>query len=122
VGEFRQGKEFGPVILLIDAEGSEVLFYGLVLPLGLAVGLRVEGGRESLVDAHVGADSTPESAGELRSTVGDEIVWYAVVADHVLEKHTCQFQLVDNLSAGQVDCHLSQSIDCDQNPGVSRLG
>jgi len=78
--------------LLIVAEGLEVLFHGLVLPLGLAVGLRVEGGRESVVDAHVGADSSPESAGELRSAVGDDIVWYAVLADHVLEKLRWQFR------------------------------
>ena len=108
--------------MLIVAEGSEVLFYGLVRVLGLAVGLRVEGGRQSVVDAYVGSDLKPESAGELRSAVGDNSVWYAVLVDHVLEKHMCQFRGVDILLAGQVDRHLSQSIDYDQNPGVSRLG
>jgi len=107
VCDFRQGKEFGPVLLLIDTEGSEVLLHGLVLPLGLAVGLQVEGGPESVVDAHVGAHSSSELAGDLRSAVGDGIVWYAMLADHVLKKHTCQFRLVDILSGGQVDCHLS---------------
>jgi hypothetical protein len=68
------------------------LFHGLVLPLGLAVGLQVEGGRESVVNAHVGADSSPESAGVLRSAVDDDIVWYAMLAHHVLEKHTCQLR------------------------------
>jgi len=52
--------EFGPFIFLIVAEGSEVLFHGLILALGLAIGLRVKGGRESVVDAHVGAESSPE--------------------------------------------------------------
>jgi hypothetical protein len=59
VREFCQREEFDPVVLLVVAEGSEVLFHGLVLLLGLAVGLRVEGGLESVVDAHVGADSSP---------------------------------------------------------------
>jgi len=104
--EFRQRKEFSPVVLLAVAEGSEILFHGLVLLLGLVVGLRVEGGRESVVDAHVGADSSPESAGELGSAVGDDIVWYAMLADHVPEKHTCQFRWVDILSAGLVNRHL----------------
>jgi len=99
--------EFGPVILIIVAEGSEVLFRGLVLPLGQAFGLRVEGGQESVVDTHVGADSSPELAGELRSAVGDNIVWYAVLADHLLEHYTFQFRWVDILSAGQVNRHLS---------------
>jgi hypothetical protein len=79
-------------MLLIVSEGSEVLVHGLILPLGLAVGLRVESSRELVVDAHVGADSSPELAGELRSAVSDDIVWYAVIADSAVKKHTCQFR------------------------------
>jgi hypothetical protein len=99
VREIRQGEEFGTVILFIIAERSEVLFRGVVQLLGLAVGLRVDRCRELVVDAHVGADSSPEWAGELCSTVGDDIVWYIVRADHDLENHTCQFPSVDILSA-----------------------
>jgi len=47
--------EFGPVILLIVAEGSTVLFRGQVLLLGLPVRQHVEGSQESQIDAHVGA-------------------------------------------------------------------
>ena len=90
--EFCHRKEFDPVVLLIVAEGSEVLFHGLVLLLGLAVGLQVEAGGESVVNAHVGADSRPESAGELRSADGNDIVFCAMLADHMLEKHKCQFR------------------------------
>jgi hypothetical protein len=45
VGEIRQWQELNPVILLVVAEGAEILFHGLILALGLAVGLWVEGGR-----------------------------------------------------------------------------
>jgi hypothetical protein len=58
--------EFGLDVLLLLAEGSEVLFHGLVLPLGLAIGLLVAGGKESVVNAHGGAHSNPESADALR--------------------------------------------------------
>jgi hypothetical protein len=75
------------------------LFQGLVLLLGLAVGPPVECGQESVVNAHVGADWSPDSAGELRSAVGDDIVWSAMLADHVVEKHMFQFQGLDILSA-----------------------
>jgi hypothetical protein len=51
--------EIGPVILLIVAEGSEALIHGLVLQLGPAVSLQMEGGRQSVVDAHEGADLNP---------------------------------------------------------------
>jgi len=47
------GKEFGPVLLLTVAEGSEVVFHGLVLPHRLAVSLQVEGSQLSVVNAHV---------------------------------------------------------------------
>ena len=51
----------------------------------------MEGSRESVVNAHVEADLSPESAGELHSTVSDDVVCYTMLADHVLEKHICQF-------------------------------
>jgi len=92
VRKFCQRKEFDPGVLLLVAEGSEVSFLGLVLALGLAVSLRVEGGRELVVEAHVGADSSPNMACELRSADGDDIVLYAMLADHILEKHTCHFR------------------------------
>jgi len=106
VHEFRQKTEFGPVVLLVVADGSNILFDGLVLPLGLAVDLRAEGSWESVVDAHVGADLSPESASELRCAVCNTIVWYTMLADHVLGKHTCQFLWVDMLLVGQLNCHL----------------
>lgn len=89
VPEFCHSKEFGPVILRIVAAGSGVLYQGLVLPLSLAGGLPVKGGRELLVDAHVGANSGPESACKLGSTVGDYGISDAMLPDHVLKKHTC---------------------------------
>jgi len=106
VRKFHQRKEFGPVVLLVVAAGWEVLFHGLVLPFGLAVCLVVEGGQESIVDTHVGEDSSRESAGELRSAVGDDVVVYAMLADHVLEEHRCHFRWVDFLAAGHVHPHL----------------
>ena len=44
VCKFRQWQELNPVILLIVAEGGEILFHGLIMVLGLAVGLWVKGG------------------------------------------------------------------------------
>jgi len=72
---------------------------------------------ESVIYAHVRADSSPESAGELRATVRDDVIWYAMFADHVLEEHPCQLRLVDMFPAEQVNRHLSQSVDNYQNPG-----
>jgi hypothetical protein len=47
------------VVLCEVAEGSEIMFHRLVPPLGLAVSLRVEDSRQSVVNTHVGAVSSP---------------------------------------------------------------
>ena len=51
VGKLRHGKKSCPIILLEVDKSSEVGFHPTILPLSLAVRLRMEGGRESLLDA-----------------------------------------------------------------------
>ena len=51
VSELRHGKKSCPIILLEVDKGSEVGFHHTILPLRLAVRLRVEGGGESPLDA-----------------------------------------------------------------------
>ena len=41
VSEFSKGKDFGPVVLLVVAEDSEVLFQSLVEAFGLTITFRV---------------------------------------------------------------------------------
>jgi hypothetical protein len=61
----------------------------LVLPFGLTVHLRVEGGQEAVIDTEVGANSVPKSTGEFFAAMGGDIVQYASFADHVFEEHSC---------------------------------
>ena len=51
VSKFRYKKKPCPIILLEVDKNSEVGFYRTILPLNLAVRLRVEGGEESPLDA-----------------------------------------------------------------------
>ena len=51
VSKLRHGKKPCPIILLKVDKGSEVGFHRTILSLSLAVCLRVEGGRESPLDA-----------------------------------------------------------------------
>ena len=51
IGKFSYRKESCPVVLLEVDKSLEVGFHRAVLPLGLAVSLRVEGGGESLLNA-----------------------------------------------------------------------
>jgi len=73
----------------VVAERTKVLFHGLILALRLAVCLGMECSRESVIYAHVRADWSRESAGELRAAVRDDVIRYAVFEDHVLEQHPC---------------------------------
>ncbi len=41
VGELSQRKQLGPVVLLVVAVGAEVLFEGLIDPLGLTIPFRM---------------------------------------------------------------------------------
>jgi hypothetical protein len=107
VREFRQKQELGPVILLVVAEVSKVLFLGSISLLRLAVCLGMECSRESVTYAHVTADSSPEWAGEMRAAVRDNVIRYAVFADPVLEQHPCQLWSVNIFLAGHVNHHLS---------------
>ena len=60
IGEFSHRKESCPVVLLEVDKGSEVSFYGAVLPLGLTICLRVEGGGKLAFDAKEVAKQRPE--------------------------------------------------------------
>jgi hypothetical protein len=120
VSERRQWKRFDPVVLLVIANGSEVLLHCLVLPLGLTVRLRVEGGHEAVIDIEVGPNSVPKSTGEFFAAIGGDIVWYAMFADSVFDEHSCYFWGVIVLSAGEVDRHISETVNDVQYPGLSR--
>ena len=51
VGKLRYGKKPCPIILLEVDKGLEISFHRTILPLSLAVHLRVEGGREFSLNA-----------------------------------------------------------------------
>ena len=50
VSELRHKKKSCPIILLKVDKSSEVGFYRTILPLSLAIRLRMKGGGESLLD------------------------------------------------------------------------
>lgn len=60
--------------MLIVAKGLEVLLNHKVLPLALAIRLRVEGGRAAVIDTDVGAHSVPKWAlKHFAAIVGDNV-------------------------------------------------
>lgn len=50
VSEFGYKKEPGPIVLFVINKNSEICLYFIVLPLGLAISLRVESSGEPSFD------------------------------------------------------------------------
>src|ERR1700731_1504525 len=73
VGEFRQGQEFRPVVLLINAVTTEVLFQHLVSSFRLSVALRVIPRGE--VQGHIEdlAQQAEKTRDELGATIGGDV-------------------------------------------------
>jgi len=61
----------------------------MVLLLGLTVCLRVQSGRESVMETEVGTNDVPKSTGKLFAAIGGDIGWYMALVDHVLKQHLC---------------------------------
>src|SRR5258705_11217624 len=84
VGEFREGEEFSPIILMHRGVGAEVLFEFLVNTFGLTVRLRMVGGGQGLINPQRGTKRSGEFGGELSPTVGDEFTWETKAFPHMI--------------------------------------
>ena len=89
VRELRQGKELGPVVLLVVQVDPEVLLKGLVDLLGLTVAFRVVTGGE--VKAHVEGltEGAEEVRDELRTPVGGNVRGNSVLGEHIEYEQVC---------------------------------
>jgi len=69
-----------------------------------------------MVNAHLGANLGPKLVGELRATIGDDNILYAMLADCKLEKHAGKLRWVDIIPAAQENHYFGQSVDNYQHP------
>src|ERR1700719_1808058 len=94
VGEFRQGQEFGPVVLLIIAVTTEVLFQRLVSLLCLSVALRVI--PRSEVQGHIEdlAQRAEKTRDKLGAVIGGDVRWDSVFREDVEYEQTSQLRRV----------------------------
>jgi len=78
VGEFRDRKERGPVVLLIVAVAVEVLFQRLVNAFGLAVAFRLISRSEVKLYVEGFTESAEEVGDKFGTAVGGDVEWYSV--------------------------------------------
>ena len=95
VCKLRHRKESGPIILFPIHERSKVRFYRTVLSFGLAVGLWMEGGGESSLDAKEVTEQEPKLGGENRPPVADDGVGKAVVSYHHVDNYLREVRSID---------------------------
>lgn len=50
INNFSNSEEFNPIILFVIDENSKVSFYYTILPLSLAINLKIKSGKKSLLD------------------------------------------------------------------------
>lgn len=75
VGKLGKVKKTYPVVLLSGDIVTKTLLKHSVNPLGLAVGLRVEGGGEVELSTKQCEERRPESPSEMRVAVRDDTPW-----------------------------------------------
>src|ERR1700730_9569056 len=94
VGEFRQGQEFGPVVLLIIAVTMEVLFQRLVSSFRLSVALRVIPRGE--VQGHIEdlAQRAEKTRDELGAMIGGDVRQDSMFRQDVEYEQTSQLRRV----------------------------
>ena len=73
VSELRQREEFGPVVLLIIAIDSNVLFQGLICSFSLSVGFGVITGGEMELHIQSCSERSEEVGYELGASVGGNV-------------------------------------------------
>src|SRR6202045_4915129 len=90
VGEFHQGEEFGPVVLLIIAVTTEVLFQRLVSSLRLSVALQVI--PRSEVQGHIEdlAQRAEKTRDKLGAAIGGDMRWNSMFQEDVEYEQTSQ--------------------------------
>jgi hypothetical protein len=90
VGELRERKEFGPVILLIIAKDSQVLFKSLVSTFGLAITFRVISGGKMQSHVQSFSEGPEESGDKFGATIGGNMGGYSVLGENVHDKEFCK--------------------------------
>ena len=86
INEFRHRSEPHPVVLFVINKVSKVSFYHAILLLSLAVGPKMESGRELSFDAQELVQGRPELKHEYWAAVADNGVGQTVVSNYNIEE------------------------------------
>ena len=120
-GEFRKGKEIGPVVLLIVAIDSEVLFQCLIGPFGLAVAFGVV--TRGKVEFHIksGAKGAEEVGDEFRTTIRSDVFRDAVFGEYMDDEQAGEFSGGDGVVCGDEYGLFSEAVN-DYEDGIKTGG
>jgi hypothetical protein len=120
-GEFGDGEEVGPVVLMPVGVGAEEVFEDLVGALDLAVSLWVVGGGEVAARAHEFKGTAPKAGGEGGCAIGGQVVGETKRADDVEKEEVGEVGGGGCFVAGYDLDHLGEVVDDDED-GVKAVG
>jgi len=84
--ELCEWEEFGPIVLLVVAVDSEILFESLVHPLGLTISFWVIARGEMQGHSECFSERAEEVGDELQTSVGGDMGGYSMFGKHVHNK------------------------------------
>src|SRR5690349_19164056 len=105
-GKFRGYEPGCPIVLLVGAKYSQVLFKGPVLTLCLPVGLRMVRGAVRWMRREVIVKRSPVCIREYGTSVRSQAFCDSMVSNEFPSEHFGQFWRSDVLSGGNVVRHL----------------
>ena len=86
ISEFHKQKEHVPIVLLVVAEYSQVLFQGLISPFCLSVTFGMVSGGEVELHIQCFSEGSEESGDEFGAMVGGDMLGYSVFREHMSDE------------------------------------
>jgi hypothetical protein len=124
-GKLSKEQEVGPVVLLVRAVRTEILFESLISPFGLAVGLWMVARGE--VELHVKglAESSEEARDKLRASVEGDMQGDTVFGEDMHDKEFGESGRVNGIVSWNEYTLLTELVyddkDCSEAVGVREL-
>jgi hypothetical protein len=100
-----------PILLKVRHISPQVLLHYCVHPLGLTVGLGVEGSTQSTVNTKSVTDSFPEGGGELWASIGYNTVGQTMESEDVENEQVCQVVGINITTARDQVASFRESVD-----------
>lgn len=122
-GKLCEREESGPIVLLIAAVETKVLFQGLVGTFGLSVGFRMMSDGVVEFDVQNFPEGSEKVGNEFRASIRSDVRGNTVLGKDMNQEELSEFSRINGVVAWNEDALTGESINDDENIRVSvRVG